>query len=305
MEEKTNLMISTEDLSFSFKNEAVIKNINLRVEKGAIYGFLGPNGAGKTTTIRLLSGLLKSEPSSIRLFGKQLTKYREDIFSKTGSLIEQPSLYDHLSGYDNLLITAKYRNIPQERITAVLEQVKLSDAASKKVTAYSLGMKQRLGLALALLGKPELLILDEPVNGLDPMGIIEIRALLLQLNRDYGITIFLSSHLLSEIEKLVTHIGIINKGSLIFQGTLDQLNQLHQKESVIRIHTDNDIRAKDLLTKNHLVSRVLNGLLEVPSGDAEQAASIIKLLIQENFRVYHLELWAKDLEKTFIDLTEN
>lgn len=174
---KTNntneLIIETRNLEFSFNaKHKVLKNLNLKVERGSIYGFLGPNGAGKTTTIRLLLGLLNDPEKSVQLFGSKLSENRLEIFSKIGSLIEQPSLYEHLSGYDNLEITRQIRNVNKQRVAEVLKLVRLSDAAHKNVKAYSLGMKQRLGLAIALLAKPELLILDEPVNGLDPNGMV-------------------------------------------------------------------------------------------------------------------------------------
>ncbi|MEJ7780010.1 MAG: ATP-binding cassette domain-containing protein [Daejeonella sp.] len=207
----SNLIIETNKLSFKFKDEFILNNLNLKIEKGSIYGFLGPNGAGKTTTIRLLLGLLPSKNNTIKLFTEDLSSMNSTkVFSKIGSLIEHPSLYEHLSAWDNLEITRRLRNIDKQRMNEVLEMVNLTNASKKLVKNYSLGMKQRLGLALALISKPELLILDEPINGLDPAGIIEIRELLLSLNKEQGITIFLSSHLLPEIEKLVTHLGILN-----------------------------------------------------------------------------------------------
>ena len=231
MQYNNQFVIETNNLVFGFSNKNImLKKINLKVERGSIYGFLGPNGAGKTTTIRLLLGLLKDRNNSISLFGKNLLQNRIESLSKIGALIEQPSLYEHLSGYDNLEITRQLRKISKEKIDDVLQTVRLSKAAHKKVKAYSLGMKQRLGIALALLAEPELLILDEPVNGLDPGGMMEMRELLKAINKKYDTTIFLSSHLISEVERIVTHVGIINMGEMLFQGTIDDLYNLQKKD---------------------------------------------------------------------------
>ena len=217
MQNKEKLIIETTHLSFGFsKDKTVLHDINLQIHQGAIYGFLGPNGAGKTTTIRLLLGLLTPNSGSIKLFGKSMPDNSLEIFNNIGAMIEIPSLYEHLTGFDNLEITSKIKDIPIKRIGEVLEIVKLTNAAKTKVKEYSMGMKQRLGLALALLSEPQLLILDEPTNGLDPQGMIETRELLQKLNEEFGITILVSSHLLSEIEKLVNHLGIINNGKLVF-----------------------------------------------------------------------------------------
>ncbi len=223
-------MIEADHLNFGFsKSVPLLKGINLRVEKGSIYGFAGPNGAGKTTLIRLLLGLLPDKENRIRLFGEHLKDNRIHLLSRIGCLIEQPSLYEQISGFDNMEITRKIRNAKSSQAEEALEQVGLTTARHLEVSKYSLGMKQRLGLAIALLTNPELLILDEPVNGLDPEGIVEIRQLLIKLNREAGITIFLSSHLLSEIEKMVTHLGILHKGRLVFQGSMAEIEALKQK----------------------------------------------------------------------------
>jgi lantibiotic transport system ATP-binding protein len=305
MKHPSNFIIETSDLNFGFnKDEPVVQDLNLKVEKGAIYGFLGPNGAGKTTTIRLLLGLLPGSAGVIRLFGTPLSGNRMDILSKTGSLIEQPSLYEHLSGRENLEITRIIRKGSAPRIEELLDLVKLSNAADKKVQAYSLGMKQRLGLALALLSDPQLLILDEPVNGLDPAGIVETRQLLLDINRLSGVTIFLSSHLLTEIEKLVTHIGVINKGRLIFQGTIDELKEINKNQNVIRIQTDDNSKVTFLLRHKYIVMQKQQNTLEIPFESKEQVASICKWLVTENINLYQVAISSKDLEQTFIEIIE-
>ncbi len=296
-------VLQTHQLTFGFsKEQPIIQNLNLQVEKGAIYGFLGPNGAGKTTTIRLLLGLLTAPENSIRIFGKTLATNRMDVFARIGSLIEMPSLYEHLTGWDNLEITRRLKNVPKERIGEVLEQVRLSHAAQKKAKAYSLGMKQRLGLAIALLSKPELLILDEPTNGLDPNGMIETRELLIQLNREAGTTIFLSSHLLSEIEKMATHVGIISKGNLVFQGTVQQLTDLKSNQAMLRIETSDNGRAYELLQTHYAMQ--LNGVsLKTAFQNKQQAAHINKFLIQNEIDVYQLSVSHADLEQMFLQMT--
>lgn len=305
MKSASNFIIETSNLQFGFdKGAATLKDVNVKVEKGSIYGFLGPNGAGKTTTIRLLLGLLPRTHGSIRLFGASLSENRLNILSRTGTLIEQPSLYEHLTGLQNLEIARIMRKADPKRMSEVLDMVKLSSAANKRVKAYSLGMKQRLGLAIALLSRPELLILDEPVNGLDPAGIIETRQLLLDMNQAAGVTIFLSSHLLSEIEKLVTHIGVINKGELIFQGAIDDLNKMNRNQNVVSIKTDNNAKATQLLQKMYTVVQKPHNTLEVPFENNEQTSHICQWLMMENIKLYQVEVSSKDLEQTFIEIIE-
>src|ERR1700710_705416 len=217
------MVIDTERLTFNFGKQTVVKSLSLQVPEGSIYGFLGPNGAGKTTTIKLLLNLLKTQAGSVSIFDKELQSNRIEILSQIGSLIEQPAIYLHLSGKENLLNRALLLQIPSKRVDEMLDLVHLTDAAHKKAGQYSLGMKQRLGIALALLSDPKLLILDEPTNGLDPNGIIEVRELLIKLVSEHKKTVFISSHLLAEIERMATHVGIINRGELLFQGSITDL----------------------------------------------------------------------------------
>jgi lantibiotic transport system ATP-binding protein len=223
-----------------YKGDVVLDNINLTVKENSIYGFLGANGAGKTTTLRLILGLLKKQQGDILIFGKPFNRHRIEILRKIGSLIESPSLYSHLTATENLMIWQKIYQCPKSRIPEVLHLVGLPDTKQKKASDFSLGMKQRLSIAVALLHNPTLLILDEPTNGLDPGGIVEIRKLLKFLNKEHGITILISSHLLAEIEKLVTDIGIINKGKMLFQGSLEHLMQQQQQASSMIIDTNNN-----------------------------------------------------------------
>jgi ABC-2 type transport system ATP-binding protein len=236
----------------------------------------------------------------VRLFGKRITDEPVSLFSKIGTLIETPSLYEHLTGLDNLQITANIRNIPKSRALETLEIVGLSSDAGVHVKRYSLGMKQRLGLAVALLPSPELLVLDEPTNGLDPNGIIEIRELLLLLSKEHGVTILISSHLLSEIEKLVSHIGILNQGKMLFQGSFKKLQQIREEKSIIEIDTDQNRFALDLLLQNnHHVDQGEN-FLEVKFVNINQVSSIAKLLISAGVSIYRLQLLESSLEQTFL-----
>jgi lantibiotic transport system ATP-binding protein len=303
MQNKEELIIETNHLSFGFsKDKIVLHDINLQIPRGAIYGFLGPNGAGKTTTIRLLLSLLKPDHGSITVLGESVRSASVNLFSRIGALIETPSLYEHLTGFDNLQITAGIRDIHKSRILEVLEIVQLSRDADRHVKDYSLGMKQRIGLALALLSSPDLLILDEPTNGLDPNGIIEIRELLLHLSRDQGVTILVSSHLLSEIEKLVTHIGILDQGKMLFQGSLKHLQTIRQEQSVIEINTDQNSVAMEILLGNKLVANMGKEFLEVKYLDQYQVSAIIGLLTKAGVAIYRIQLIESSLEQTFLSV---
>lgn len=219
----TNI-IETNGLTKGTGRQMRVNHIDLRVPEGCVYGFLGPNGAGKTTTLKLLLGLLKPTAGTITFFGQKMTeKNRLSILKHTGSLIESPSYYGHLTGLENLQIIAKLKKVPASEITQVLQTVRLYEQRDKKVRQYSLGMKQRLGIAMALLGNPRVLILDEPTNGLDPAGIQEIREFIRELPVIRQMTVIVSSHLLSEMEQMADMVGIINHGRLIFQDTLAAL----------------------------------------------------------------------------------
>jgi len=232
-------ILETNGLTYAFSRRApVLKDINLQVPEGSIYGFLGPNGAGKTTTLKLILGLLTKQQGEIAFWGQPFEKDRKRVLGRVGSFIETPSLYGHLSARDNLLVWQKIYRCPPENIARALGLTGLADTGRKKVRQFSFGMKQRLGIAVALLHRPALLVLDEPTNGLDPHGIIDIRELLKNLNRNEGITIVVSSHLLSEVEKLATHTGIVHQGSMVYQGTLDGLLGRHPHADLEKIFLD-------------------------------------------------------------------
>lgn len=301
---KKTSVIKTTNLSYHYsKGVQTLFDINLDVEKGSIYGFLGPNGSGKTTTLSLLLGLLNKQQGDIEIFGKHLHADRINILKKIGSSIETPSLYGHLTARENLEVYRPVYGATKEKVDEVLNTVGLDDTGKKTVKKFSLGMKQRLSIALALLPDPELLVLDEPVNGLDPAGIIEFRELIKKLNREKGMTILVSSHLLGEIEKMVSHIGIIYKGKMLFQGTLPELYQFQKKGSKILINTSDNGLAMQLL-REHGPERE-EAMLSVPFRDQAQVASINRMLAQNNLDVYLLQPKENDLEDLFIDLTSS
>ncbi|MEO7523653.1 MAG: ABC transporter ATP-binding protein [Ferruginibacter sp.] len=295
--------VETMQLSHSFSSHAnALKEVNLKVPTGAIYGFLGPNGAGKTTTLRLLLGLIKKQKGELLLFNKELQKHRIEIMRKTGSLIESPSLYGNLTATENLLLQQKIYECPKTRIKEVLQLVGLPATGNKRTSQFSLGMKQRLSIAVALIHNPPLLILDEPTNGLDPNGIIEIRELLKRLNEQEGTSIIISSHMLSEIEKLVTHVGIISKGSMVFQGTLKELSSKQDQSCKLILDTNNINRSIDIIRSLHLNGMIEDGKMLLPIPGREIIAKINNQLVREGIDVFEMSVIRKDLETIFIEL---
>lgn len=216
-------IIETENLTKSYGNFTAVAGVNLHIPKRTVYGFLGPNGAGKSTTMKMFLGLTKPTGGSFLIDGKKYPEDRVQILKETGSFIEAPAFYGNLSGEENLDIVRKILGLPKSAVPEALELVGLTQYRKRLARKYSLGMKQRLGLAGALLGRPPILILDEPTNGLDPIGIHEIRTLIRSLPQKFDCTVLVSSHLLSEIELMADNIGILNHGHLLFEGTLDEL----------------------------------------------------------------------------------
>lgn len=293
--------ITTKNIRKTIDGTTIIPDLSLTVPNGSIYGFLGPNGAGKTTTIRLILGLIKPTSGSLEITGQQLTADRRDVLAHIGSLVEGPSLYPHLSGTDNLRIATLIHNIPEKRIGEVLEIVGLSNAADKLAGQYSLGMKQRLGIAIALLHKPSLLILDEPTNGLDPSGIKDLRELIISFQRDHGMTVFLSSHLLSEIEHMATHIGVIHHGRLLFEGTKEALQE--RSHPSLALTTPVTDKALTVIKKLGLAAEVKDAQIIIHTTTNEEAAQVAKQLALSNVAIYELRRVDNDLESIFIELT--
>ncbi|URZ02001.1 ABC transporter ATP-binding protein [Clostridium felsineum] len=295
-----NYIVETKELVKDFKGFKAVKGIDLKIKKGTIYGFLGPNGAGKSTTIRMLLGLVKPTSGSIKVLGKNIETEREEILKNVGALVESPSYYAHLTAYENLEITRKILKLQKSEITRVLDFVKLSEVRNKKVKEFSLGMKQRLGIAQALMGDPELIILDEPTNGLDPSGIHEIRDLIKALPKEKGSTIIVSSHILSEIELMADEVGIIKKGELLYQGTIEKLRQ--GNTSKILVQVSNKEEAIDLLIKRGYKIKEENEKLWV-KGESLTAAKLCKELVLSGYDVNYLCDEGKSLEDMFLSLT--
>ena len=279
-----------------------MRNVNMQVPEGSIYGFLGANGAGKTTTLRLILGLLKIQQGSISIFGKSFRDNRVAILRKIGSLIENPSVYGHLTAYENLSLLQKVYRCPRQNIIEALRAVDLPIDTSKKAGQFSLGMKQRLGIAIALMHDPALLILDEPTNGLDPNGMIEMRELLRRLNREKGTTIIMSSHLLAEIERLVTHVGIISKGTLMFQGSLGELKAKQQQLLHVVLETNDAMKTARIIDTHGVSYRHDDGRLILPAIPKSLIAEINCTLVREGVEVYEIKGIKNDLESIFMDL---
>ncbi|MGN7761456.1 ABC transporter ATP-binding protein [Paenibacillus sp. 22594] len=229
-------IISTNDLTKKYKGFTAVNKVSLHIPKGTIYGFLGPNGAGKSTTMKMLLGLTNPTGGTFSVDGKTFPENRVDILKKVGSLIELPAYYSNLTGRENLDIIRRILGLPESTVDDVLELVGLSAFRNRLVKKYSLGMKQRLGLASALIGQPPILILDEPTNGLDPSGIHEIRNLVKSLPQMYDCTVLISSHMLSEIELIANDVGILNHGNMLFEGSMSELRQFAEQNGFV---TDN------------------------------------------------------------------
>ncbi len=292
------LVIETEKLSREFGAVRAVEGLELQVEAGSVYGFLGPNGAGKTTTIRMLLGLIRPDAGRVRLFGEP---FHRRLLARVGSLVETPSLYPHLTGRENLEVMRRLNGLKKAGVERALAIVRLNGAAGRLVSGYSLGMRHRLGLALALIGEPELLVLDEPANGLDPAGIREIRELVSRLPSESGTTVFLSSHLLAEVEQVATHVGIIDSGSLLFQGPLASLQARMRPRLEIRVDCPNDAAA--LLAAASFAARRNGCGILVEDADEALAARANALLVGHGFAVHHLQLRSPSLEDVYLSMT--
>ena len=294
-------VITTDSLTKTYGKKDVVKDLDLRVPGGSIYGFLGPNGAGKSTTMKMILGLIKPSKGEITVLGKEVNeKNRLSVLRNTGSLIEAPSYYGHLSGVENLEIICTLKNVPLSEIQRVLKIVRMEKQKDKKVSQYSLGMKQRLGLAAALLGNPKILLLDEPTNGLDPAGIQEMRELVCSLPKQYGMTVLVSSHLLSEIDQMATHVGIVNQGELIFQDSLSALHK-HSRSRLI-LKTDNDAAALSVLLSFGLSASLEGKTLCLKTTDNETVIKAVNILVQSGIGILRLNEQQMSLEDIFLQL---
>ncbi|MGP0689681.1 ABC transporter ATP-binding protein [Priestia aryabhattai] len=295
-------VVKTKGLTKSFGKEKAVTGLDMKIPKGEIYGFLGPNGAGKTTTIRMLLGLVKPTSGTTHIFQKDLKKERINILKRVGALVENPSYYPHLTAYENLEALRKILGVSKSRIHEVLEIVRLSDVANKKVKGFSLGMKQRLGIASSLLNDPELLILDEPTNGLDPSGIIEIRQLIKRLPSEHGMTILISSHLLSEIDQMATTVGIVTKGKMIFQDSIEVMRMFAHQNMSLKV-SDSEQAWRSLLA-NGIKSDYKDGIILLSERSNEEVAKVVHTLVQDGFSIYRVEEEKKSLENIFLQMTK-
>jgi ABC-2 type transport system ATP-binding protein len=297
-----NAVLETEQLTKRYKRRVVVDKLSLRVERGDIYGFLGQNGAGKSTTLRMIVGLVRPTRGRVRLLGHDMSKHPLRALKHVGAIIEAPAFYEHFTGWQNLrMLAAMSGGAKRERIEAVLETVNLRERAHEPVRVYSHGMRQRLGIAQALLPAPEFIILDEPTDGLDPQGIHETRLLIRRLRDEHKLTLMLSSHLLNEVEQICNRISIIDGGQLVYQGTLDELIAT---DKTVKLTVDRMEEAYELLSRERslVVNRNGDRSLYVRLTD-EQIPHINALLVERGFRVTELAPQRETLEEVFLRLT--
>ena len=295
-------IIETKNLTKEYKGGYAVNNLNISIDEGQVYGFLGPNGAGKTTSIRMILGLITPTKGSVEVFGKeQNSKNRSEILKDIGALIENAASYNHLTAYENLKIMRQLTNAPYDNIDRVLKTVRLHDVKNKLVKEFSLGMRQRLGLAMALLRNPKLLILDEPTNGLDPSGIHEIRELIKEIPKTYGSTVLISSHLLSEIDQMATNVGIITKGSLVYQGTIEDLRSKGEEKIILR--TDNIDKTLNVLKENGVLGKVNKDCIEMSYFNDNTLGKIVNSMVLKGINLYRIEEAKTSLEDIFLSMT--
>lgn len=295
-------VIETKALCKQYGPHTAVDHVELHVPQGCVYGFIGPNGAGKSTTMKMLLGLIHPTAGRVRLLGQELTeKSRLPLLRQTGSLIESPAGYLHLTAQENLEIVADLKGVPHKDIGRVLEIVHLTQDRSRRVGQYSLGMKQRLGIAMALLGSPKLLILDEPTNGLDPAGIQEMRALIRNMPAATGATVLISSHLLGEMEQMVEQVGIIDHGHILFEGPLTEL-QRHSRGNVTLRLLD-PAKAAPILRANGLTAHSDSCIVTLPPLQDALLADLVQKLAACGAGVVELTPHTKTLEEIFLSLT--
>lgn len=295
-------VIETKALCKQYGPHTAVDHVELHVPQGCVYGFIGPNGAGKSTTMKMLLGLIHPTAGRVRLLGQELTeKSRLPLLRQTGSLIESPAGYLHLTAQENLEIVADLKGVPHKDIGRVLDIVHLTQDRNRRVGQYSLGMKQRLGIAMALLGSPKLLILDEPTNGLDPAGIQEMRALIRNMPAATGATVLISSHLLGEMEQMVEQVGIIDHGHILFEGPLTEL-QRHSRGNVTLRLLDPD-KAAPILRANGLTAHSDSCVVTLPPLQDALLADLVQKLAACGAGVVELTPHTKTLEEIFLSLT--
>lgn len=296
-------VIETRDLCKFYGQQKAVDHLSLHVPQASVYGFIGPNGAGKSTTMKMLLGLIHPTAGQVFLLGKELTQSnRLQLLRKTGSLIESPSGYLHLTAEENLKIVADLKGVSRKEIGRVLDIVHLTRDRNRKVGQYSLGMKQRLGIAMALLGNPPLLILDEPTNGLDPAGIQEMRALLAEMPQATGATILISSHLLGEMEQLVEQVGILNHGRMLFEGPLHGLQRHSRGALTMRLLCPQ--KALPVLRSQGIKPKQKADTLTIPPLRDELLAGLVQTIADSGAGIVELTRQTKSLEEIFLSLTD-
>lgn len=290
-------ILEIKNLKKSYNNKRVLDIDSLTIEEGSIYGLIGKNGAGKSTLMKLVLGLVEKDGGLIKVFGKEVSpKNQKDLNRNLGALIENPSFYDHLTGYENLEIICSLKGIDKGEISKTLDLVGLNNVGKKKARDYSLGMKQRLGIAIALIGSPKLLILDEPINGLDPQGIEEMRNLFKNIVRSSSTSILISSHILDEMEKISTHIGILKEGKLTYNGSLEDYRKLHPP--FISIQTSDNKKAIALLDYDQ--ARFKGKKIVLGKISNKEISEIVNFLYGK-VDIYRIEEEKESLEKLFIE----
>lgn len=294
--------IESKDLTKKYGDCVVVNNLEIKVPEGKVYGFLGRNGSGKTTTIRMIMGLIKPDLGKVKIFGKNVDRNDIGYLGDIGAIIETPGFYNNLSGYENLEITCELFNEDKKSIKKSLDIVGLSKVDNQNVGTFSLGMKQRLGIANALIHSPKILILDEPTNGLDPMGIIEMRELIKNLSKTMGITILVSSHLLNEIQLIADYVGIIDNGKLIMEGKIDSIDINQQNYLILK--TNNNKKAKNILNTLDFEFEEKNDYLKIYCG-YNHNQMINKKMIENNLEVHNLKSHLKTLEERFLGIADD
>ncbi|WP_264887458.1 ATP-binding cassette domain-containing protein [Dietzia sp. NCCP-2495] len=292
--------VTTENLTKRYGERAVVENLDLRIPEGSVYGFLGPNGSGKSTTMKMLLSLIQPTSGEVRILGQSMNRTtRRNLLGNIGSLIESPPGYAHLTGAENMRVVQRLLGLETHQVDHAVGAVRLQNQMGKKVRDYSLGMKQRLGIAMALARQPQLLILDEPTNGLDPAGIEEMRTLLRRLAHD-GVTVMVSSHLLGEIDKTATVLGILSQGRMIFQGSRSELMAASTPDVVITC-TDPVFAAQNLISFDARLTDTDE--VAVPGLDDRQTAGVVSTLVRERIGVYGVRRHEQTLEDVFMHLT--
>ncbi len=296
-------VLEIKNLYKTLGNTEVIKGINLSIKQGEIFGFLGPNGAGKTTTIRMLVGLIKPTNGEIRICGYDLNKNKEKALKNVGAVVENPELYKYLSGRENIMQIARLRSVSKKEVEKVIKLVGLEKRIDDKVSKYSLGMKQRLGLAVALIGSPKLLILDEPTNGLDPTGILEFREIIKKASKEKEISVFISSHILSEIQNLCDKVAFINEGKIKSIENMDNKGIYQGKDDIIlKTKSPVNIVLDIIKTLPYVIRSKENGEEIILLVEKDMTSKLIKKLVSENIEICEVYKNKQELEERYIEL---